>query len=748
MLDRSGEYQAAIVAAGRRIGIQASVSVIDPDIQYLPAENSAAAPWSKEEQLHDKVWEMPVDYATLENGRWLLDDSQKLIPDDPANVVGQVGYVSEAVGNEVGRFSEPVSVELKFQNVDVLQDVTIWFPNSEMDGVPYDFDVVFESNGEGFGEVVTGNTEKYFTLKGFTVYNPDTIRITIRRWSLPYRRARIPEIIPGTYENWDGRMLADLSVQQNGDISAMALPYGTCQLVLDNHDKRFEPRKKDSLFRSIEDRQGIGIEIGVVLPSGNTEYKQVGVFYQKSPGWSTSDNGITITWDLVDIVGLISERLYVAPEVLPETLEGWVASIVSLLGENFTKHYRVDPNYADLPVTANDRADVAGKTCGDILRWVCQATGTWPRAAAGTGYLTVEPLWKEGGKLTLRDVEQYPTMKANPDIAMLVFQLYDGNGTQVTVAGTSASSGDSKTISNPFIHTREQALTAARMILSTYGGNRIETVGRGDPASEIGDVDTVWLDESTATTGRRIAQSFELENGFLTGCKSVLLQANGAVLFEDSVLLTESGTWTAPAGVKRLFVAIGQGGQGGMRGQDGILEELEGAHINQQGNFTQRGSYKAEKGAQGSNGSGGKVWYGTININDQQSFDVQIGAGGAPSDVYGVLGDEGGETTFGAYSSASGSVYPAGYTDVGSGSSFGRTGVLKPLAGTSDGGSGGEGGEAGIGGWGKASMILPSGRKLYYTYWDPKKAPGKGKEASAGASGFVLVYWDKDEVTA
>lgn len=750
MLERSSAYQAAIVAPGRRIGIRASISVVDPDLKWTAATTSGEAPWSKLQQIHDKILNLPDDYATLERGRWLLNGSRKLLPDNPADAEGQIGFVGDVLSDDRGYFPEPVVVELKFEGVGVLQAFSVFFPDNETDGVPAMFGIsVLRGDEEEFSFLSTGgDTEKQMYFDGFTIYNPDTIRIEISKWSLPNRRARIPEIVPGVYEDWDGTMLADLSVQQNGDISAMALPYGTCQLVLDNHKKRFEPRKKDSLFQSIEDRQGIGIEIGVVLPSGNTEYKKVGVFYQKAPGWSTSDNGVTITWDLVDIIGLISERLYVLPEVLPTTLNGWIASIVALLGENFRTHYRVDPNYADLPVTVNDRVDVAGKTCGNILRWVCQATGTWPRAAAGTGFLTVEPLWKEGGRITLWDIERYPTIKANSDIAMLVFQLYDGNGTQVAVAGTSASSGDSKTISNPFIHTRDQALAAARMILSTYGGNRIETVGRGDPACEIGDVDTVWLDESTATTGRRIAQSFELENGFLTGCKSTLLQANGAVLFEDSVLLTESGTWTAPAGVTKLFVAIGQGGQGGMKGQDGILEETDGAHINQEGNFTQRGSYKSEKGAQGSNGSGGKIWYGTININEGQTFAVNIGAGGAASDLYGVLGEEGEETTFGAYSSAYGSVYPAGYTDIGSGSSFGRTGVLKPVAGTSDGGSGGEGGEGGVGGWSKASMILPSGRKLYYTYWDPKKAPGKGKQGSAGAPGFVLVYWDKDEVTA
>ena len=51
----------------------------------------------------------------------------------------------------------------------------------------------------------------------------------------------------------------------------------------------------------------------------------------------------------------------------------------------------------------------------------------------------------------------------------------------------------------------------------------IETTGRGDPAGEIGDVDTIWLDESQATTARRMMQNFQIQGGVLQGCQSKLL---------------------------------------------------------------------------------------------------------------------------------------------------------------------------------------------------------------------------------
>ena len=70
-------------------------------------------------------------------------------------------------------------------------------------------------------------------------------------------------------------------------------------------------------------------------------------------------------------------------------------------------------------------------------------------------------------------------MKANESIAAIIFRLADEQQSEYIVSGNSVSSRKTITVQNPFIHTQEQARTAARNILSTYGGNIIQTVGRG-----------------------------------------------------------------------------------------------------------------------------------------------------------------------------------------------------------------------------------------------------------------------------
>lgn len=721
MLEMTDGFRSAIVGDVRQMFIKAMLELIDPDIVYEASNGSGAAPWSKPEQLYDKVMATDSRYSTLEPGRWPLDGTMLLIPDDPQQVIGEVGHVGDAMCDESGVFSEEVYAELKFANVSILQACSIYFSTDAIDGIPVDFRVsVMSEETAVFTQEYTDNTAYSVSLDGFTVYDPTAIRVYVTRWSLPRRRIRVAEIIPGVYEEWTEDTLASLDVQMRGNFACLALPYGVCTLRMDNLDRRFEPRNKSGIFQSIEERQGIPIALGVKLADGTVEWKRLGVFYQANGGWKTGDNAMTMMWELVDIVGLIAEREFIAPATLPTTLSGWVAAVVAQLGVNFENKWHVDPDYANVSVTVNSVDDVNGKHCGDILRWACMASGTWPRADAETGFLTAEPFWSQGNKLDLDNMVSYPVMKANDDLAVLTFQLYDTDKTVVNISGNATSSSKTLTVSNPFLHTAEQAQTAARQILSQYGGIKLETTGRGDPAGEIGDVDTVWLDESSATTGRRMEQSFTFSNGVLRDCRSVLLQADGSFLFENRVVFTESGVFHTGPNQTQARIILSQGGQGGSVGQDGDIGEV---------------------GADGLPGAGGKVWSGTVNVNPDTDYAVVIGKGGKASTATGVPGEEGGETTFGVYSSANGHVYSPSFTDLSSGDAFGRPGVAVPKSGTGDGGAGGKGGTAGSGYYYDAFDIhgKPIGQRFQVVV-----QPGKGQPGVDGADGVCVIWWDKE----
>ena len=733
MLSASKAYQAAITGDTRRILLQAIIDIIDPDIVYGTVDSSGTEEVCDPAQLHDKVLEL-APYATLEHNRWALNGRFRIFPDPPEAPAEQAGFIGDVLSGSDGSFSPAVWVEEQFSSVSILQACSIYFPGDPWDGCPADFTVEVKQGGTAYyTKRFSGNTQRQISLDGFTVNNPDAIRVTVTKWSMPGRRMRVAEIIPGIYEVWDNSIIATFNVVQQANFACLALPYGTCSLSMDNLDRRFEPRNKQGVFLSIEERQGIDVSIGVELPDGTAEYKHVGVYYQYSGGWKTGDNGLTMQWALVDIVGLLADRQYLPPSALPTTLEGWVASVVAQLGANFEGRYTVDPDYAETALTAR-LEDVTGKSCGEILRMACMAAGVFPRADAETGYLAAEPYWSQGDKMTLDNMTVYPIMQANNDLAAIIFTLADGNNTQYVVSGNSTASSQTVQVQNPFIHDQAAALTAARLILSTYGGNQLAATGRGNPASEIGDVDTVWLNESSATTGRRMLQTFAFADGVMQGCQSTLLQADGSFMFQSRAVITQSGTWTAPAGATQLRIICVGTGQDGTAGTDGSWEAA---------------------GVDGVDGAGGKVWAGTVNINPQQQFAVAIGD----------------ESVFGQYSSANGQVYPYGYTDIASGDSFARTGVRSPVPGSGDGGAGGAGGVKGnrhtetvwvedtgaaardtsgsgggsIEGGGDDSGASSGGsasRPVQVTVID--NYPTNGTPGVAGVVGCVVVYWDKE----
>lgn len=736
MIKSSEAYQEAIVADARRMYVKAVVDIEDPDLVQGEVFGSEQEPGiSRPAQVWDKNFTLDASYAALEPNRWILDGKTQFRPADAATRDWEAGLVGAALSGEDGVFPAPQWAQISFTNVGVLQACAVAFSDRPSDGVAADFTVEVMSEGVAYHtKTVTGNTQALVSITGFRVNNPDAIRVTVTRWSLPGRRMRVAEIVPGVYEVWTGDSLekSGMDVKMQGDPSCLTLPYGTASIKMDNQDRRFDPRTKDGIFLMLEDRQGIELHLGPLLPDGTVEYKPLGVFYQANGGWKTGDNAITMKWDLVDIIGLIAQRKFIPKGNLPTTLKGWLEALTGQLGENFAHRVRVDPDCADLP--ASIPADTAKEmTCGDILRYVCMATGTWPRADQSTGYLAAEPLWNEGNKLTLDNLNKYPVMSANEDAATVTVNGY-------TAQGNAPACGNTVEVENPFI---ADNVAAARSLLTWYGGDKIETTGRGDPSSEIGDVDTIWLAEGNATTARRIKQQLSISGGVLRNCTSTFIRGDGLFLFTKREQFLESGTFTVPEGVWKLrIILVGHGGAGST-GNDGKWN-------NNRNSFMGKFDYP-QIGPQndGAPGTGGMVWEGVIDVNPGQTIQI-------------VVPPESGPTTLWHYSSSDGKQYPNGFTDIATGGVYGRSGVSDPQPGSGDGGAGGKAGTNGS--WYERGVwVTDSGDRIVYPdayfgehgyvppgHWEHEvvreREPTDGQPGTPGASGCAIIYWEPPEV--
>lgn len=726
MIEVSEGFRAAVMADTRRTAVRVDTDVVDPDLTYTGIVSSEQSPASKEARLRDHKDLTP--YASLEHNRWILDGRDRIFRDDftTEREADKPGWISDAVSRADGSFAALLVLSVLMQYHGLLQGAGVYFSTDPADGVPRDFTVeVLAGDMVLTAWTVTDNTETESVVPQFEGYNPTELRLTIRSWSLPGRRARVRQMIPGVHLQWTGDDLASLEIKMEGDLSCTSLPYGTARLAADNSGRTFEPRNKKGFFKSIQARQAVEIAMGVYV-DGAPEFVPVGTYYQHSGGWTTSDNGLSIDWDLVDIIGLLSEREYELPEQRPTTLAEWAASIVALLGPNFADRYSIDPAYAGITVEPVRWKGIRELNAGDLIRYLGFATGTWPRADALTGALTFEPTWDQGVPVTLENMSVYPTMRENDDVAAITITrpeiIDDETGEvleeeKIVYGGTNLAASRSVSVASPFIHTDEDVESIFRQAVSGYGGNAYEITWRGDPSAEIGDVVTLALDESNGASARLVEMTLDYSSGVLAGCRATLIQPEGYDAYTDGDLLTASGLWTVPPGVTVLQVILVGGGWAGEDGDDGD---------------------EHQDGLDGWDGPGGNVYATGINVTPGQEIPVIIGAGGR------FWGDAPGATSFGTLSSASGRRYDPSYTDIRSGSAYGRTAVRSPQPGSGDGGKGGKGGARGH--MHTVKDKDDHGFVSEHEVWD--QAPGKGTKGKPGASGCVRIYYNRQEVTS
>lgn len=163
--------------------------------------------------------------------------------------------------------------------------------------------------------------------------------------------------------------------------------------------------------------------------------------------------------------------------------------------------------------------------------------------------------------------------------------------------------------------------------------------------------------------------------------------------FEHCVVLTGSGTWTVPAGVKKIRVVPIGAGDAGFDGADGeqgtgasgrstqnnataTLSRGQSVSASTSANLSER--QKGEGGTGGEAGSPGKVLEADLAVTAGSQFSYRCGVGGQSN------GAKGTASTFGDLSSDGGAIYTNGFIDI-------INGVIYAARGA-DGVNGGNGG--------------------------------------------------------
>lgn len=699
MINVSAAFKNGMIAQARKVELKAIVDITPVGITYGAVTGSTPSGLSNGAQVYDEITEISQHAITSEMNRWIIGQPFKTSDRYGSDI--EVGYETNGYFDNTG--SGNYYFEVAFSNVSVLQAISLYFPNNQVDGYPVDFDVQVKIQNEVAETIQVRNNRQHDErlVSGFTVNWPSSIRIIITKWSIPNRRLRMPEIRLGIKDEWTDSMFASFSLQRKSSFTAFSLPYATCTLAIDNSEKRFDPTNKGSLFLSLEERQPIIFYMRV----NESEYETIGTFYHFSGGWKTGNSELSLQWNLVDLIGLIVDRAFDTSgnAALPNTFEGWVRAILAQLGPQFEELYAIESPY-DIVTLEATKAEIEGHTCGEILQWACQATATWPRSISD-GRLYIGRFERSGQsqadtntKLSYDNLEKYPILKANQDIARFDYKVGEQTYTRL---GTSLSSPNTQTIDNPFIkHLSNPQIAidrSANYSIQFYGGNAVETVGRGNPEQEVGDIVFVELDKGTYIPARIIEQSIEIKDRVLKSCKTILQCLNDIADYNTFVILTTNQTWRVPGNLKitggsgKIRVVLVQAGSTGGNGTPAINDP-----------DMQSGT----PGEDGIGGLGGKV--NIVKVNGQdisvsrgQNIIITVGRASEPARTFREIDRQaiaGGHSTItingNTYSSASGTQPSStGITETITAKTLSRADQLFPAAYSGDGGVGGSGGQ-------------------------------------------------------
>lgn len=232
-------------------------------------------------------------------------------------------------------------------------------------------------------------------------------------------------------------------------------------------------------------------------------------------------------------------------------------------------------------------------------------------------------------------------------------------------------------VSNSTLVTYLNSYSVAERIFAAYSyPSEIKTdvLFGAERSGDVVDIVNPYTDEVETAFARRMDIQF---GSFLKASADFLIDyaPEGAVVnYQNRVLLDTDQTWVVPAGVEAIRVVLCGGGDGGTAGTSGTAGQVGSAPYYSGG--VKPPDYARGEGGKGGTagalGEGGKVLYtDEIVVTEGQEFAVLIGAAGVGGATEGAAGSAGGDTTFGAYTSADGTKRTHGFTDIGSGNLLG-----------------------------------------------------------------------------
>ena len=449
--------------------VEVSLNISDPlAIGVAETQDNGAIYISDSSQIMDEVDDSPPPYCTLEQNLWCLDGNRKALGDGD---IGSNSYIGAELSDETCLFRRHPIVTIDFPQVftKIIPGITITW--SKTYGEFADTFSVIVYNGDTIiAEKEITNNRSVTSLIFVDLENYDRIDIIIKKWCLPYHRARLEAIIVGITKVYSKGALFDYSHSQSVDPVSTSLPKNEIKFSIDNVDGEYNPYNPNGLARYLMERQEIKVRYGLKMDDSSVEWIKGGTFYLSE--WYAKQNGITADFTARDVLEFMSA---VRPKEtsLPNSPRNLYTLVDTLLGE------------ANIPTTwviaeelkaLSTNAPLPEDTYANLLQLIANV-GECTLYQDREGVLRVAKLVNDvtDYKINLFNSYSKPEITLSKPIKEVRVKVYSySSATESTTSEVShnvGTEGETITVDNPLVTDTSRAASLASW-LGTHLGHR------------------------------------------------------------------------------------------------------------------------------------------------------------------------------------------------------------------------------------------------------------------------------------
>ncbi|MBR5823637.1 MAG: hypothetical protein IKY67_05810 [Paludibacteraceae bacterium] len=335
-------------------GIVVEYGDITPNAKenFEPSSNEQAE-FSKIEQLKEYNITFPNYGNPCEYGVVPLDNSIR-----PLDKSGNIGYYSESVTDETGRFAEPIA--LIFQSSGLYSSSGLALTFDDVNGI---FSTEVHIDWYRNGQIIEQETfypdnAQYFCEKNVSSYN--MFIVIFYKMNMPYNRLKIKAIEYGQGLFFYGDELKNVSIQQQIDPLSSSISINTCDLQLEV--------KKAREF-NFQENQPIKTWFNGELRS-TTFVKDAKRNGEKSWSLKTEDY-IGLLEDVTFLGGMYGNPIWLAGGNPPSSVDMTAGQLLQEIFEQASVPFEIEDDIYSIPINGH----LPVSSARDAISQICFAIG-------------------------------------------------------------------------------------------------------------------------------------------------------------------------------------------------------------------------------------------------------------------------------------------------------------------------------------------------------------------------------------